>query len=210
MSPPRSASTSSSSLERCPPPANSSRRRPRRNRLSAKGSAPPSADDSSISARSTSSSSGLGASFSTASSGRTAGCLASGSSSVAEPIGTPAARKARCSTRKVRAGERTSTAISDHGTPSIRCARRSWSAIQLASAAGVGITRTRTWPSSSTFGETSLRCGERPGKVAPILATAVRTAGASRCAVVSVTVRAPSGSASAKRLASAPRKEKTF
>ncbi|MGY1807265.1 hypothetical protein ACI8AF_07825 [Blastococcus sp. SYSU D00669] len=59
--------------------------------------------------------------------GATAGCAASGRSSEDTATGTPACASARRSGPNATA-LRTTTAISDHGTPSSRCARRSRSA----------------------------------------------------------------------------------
>ena len=63
------------------------------------------------------------------------GSSASGSSSPATATGTPAPASARCRAGTWRTAERTSTAIDDQGTPSIRCARRSVSAMRAASCA---------------------------------------------------------------------------
>jgi hypothetical protein len=65
--------------------------------------------------------------LSAASSGATAGWAASGSSSVPTSTGTPAEVSARRS-GPMASAVRTTTAISDHGTPSTRCARRRVSA----------------------------------------------------------------------------------
>ena len=67
------------------------------------------------------------------SSGRVPGSAASGSSSPATATGTPAVARARCSSGTWRAADRTSTAMDDQGTPSIRWARRRVSAITAAS-----------------------------------------------------------------------------
>ena len=48
-------------------------------------------------------------------------------------IGTPAERNARRNAGSANETDRTMTAISDHGTPSKRCARRSRSATAVAS-----------------------------------------------------------------------------
>ncbi len=199
-------STSSCPLGRSPPAAISSLRRPRRNRRSANGSAPPSADDSSIAAVSSSRLPGTAAQRSTASSGRTAGCWASGSSSPGTATGTPAASSARCSTGSALVADRAITAISDQGTSSMRCARRSWSATQLASCAADASSRTCTVPSPPA--PSTSRAGECPGSRAASPCTAARTSGVIRWPWLSTTVARSCGSASASSAGSAPRKEK--
>ena len=76
---------------------------------------------------------GRSAQSSRVSSGRVPGSAVSGSSSPATATGTPAAARARCSTGTWRVADRTSTAMDDQASPSIRCARRSVSAITAAS-----------------------------------------------------------------------------
>ncbi len=163
-----------------------------------------------MAAVSSSSASGSAAQRRIASSGRTAACWASGSSSAGTATGTPAASMARRSTGRVFAVDRTSTAISDHGTPSSRCARRSWSAIQLASCAVEDSNRTCTLPVPVSCGLSGVdsRVGETPGSRAASRRTAVATFGAIRWFSASTTVRPAPGSASTSSRGSAPRKEK--
>ncbi len=208
-SPSRNASTRSSSLDRSPPATDSSRRSPRRRRRNANGSAPPNGDDNSISAVSASSDHGSAATFSTVNNGRTAGCCARGSSSTTVATGTPAVAKARCSNGSDCVADRMSTAISDHGTPSSRWARRNWSATHAASAVAVGSNRTRTVPAVAFGAGDTNRCADVPGRVPAMRATVSYTAGASRCERSRTTVCVPSGSASASNRGSAPRNENT-
>jgi hypothetical protein len=85
-----------------------------------------------------------------------------------------------------RRAERDRTAISDHGTPSTRWARRSRSAIHPASAAGEENTLTSTDPGSgagapgSPGGATRTRPSPDPARLRASRADASRTAGACR------------------------------
>ncbi len=113
--------------------------RVRRSWRSDTGSTPPIGPVSRSSAWSPSSPSAVASS--TVSSARTAGSADNGPPTAGGATGTPAAARAR-GNRTARGTDLTITAICDQGTPSIRCARRSASAIIAASACAEPARRT--------------------------------------------------------------------
>ena len=153
----RSAAASGSSAGGSPADS-AAARSARRSRRRPRASVPPSGPVSSSAAVSSSSAPGCRAQFSRVSSGFVPGSAASGSSSPATVTGTPAAARARCSKGTCRAADRTSTAIDDQLTPSIRCARRSVSAITAASWVALAAIITRTVPGSVPGPAASSRC----------------------------------------------------
>ena len=129
---------------------------------------------------------------STVSNARAAGSSDNAPLTAGAATGTPAAAKARGNRAPARGTDRTMTAICDQGTPSIRCARRSASAIIAASACADAARRTLTDPSSAPVPSICLPLlppGSRPAM--PLTARA--TAGAQRCDTVNVTDGVVSG-----------------
>ncbi len=144
----RSAAASGSSAGSSPA-AWAEARSQRRSRRRPSASVPPSGPVSSSAAVSSSSAPGRSAQSSKVSSGRVPGSEVSGSSSPAIVTGTPAAARERRSSGTWRVAERTRTAIDDHATPSIRCARRRVSAMTEASWLAVAATMIRAVPGSA-------------------------------------------------------------
>ncbi|COX40267.1 Uncharacterised protein [Mycobacterium tuberculosis] len=112
------------------------------------------------------------------SSARTAGSADNGPPTAGGATGTPAAARAR-GNRTARGTDLTITAICDQGTPSIRCARRSASAIIAASACAEPARRTVTDPTSVPV-PSIRRPTLRPGSRRAMPVTARATAGAHR------------------------------
>ena len=139
------------------PAACAATRSARRSRRRPSASVPPSGPVSSSAALSSSSAPGRSAQSSSVRSGLVPGSAASGSSSPATCAGTPAAARARCSTGTWRVAERTRTAMDDQASPSMRCARRSTSAIAVASWFAVAAMMTRAVPGSAPGRGTSAR-----------------------------------------------------
>ena len=158
---------------------------------------------SNASARAPSSPSAVAAS--TVSNARAAGSSDNGPPVAGAATGTPAAAKARGNREPARGTDRTMTAMRDQDTPSIRWARRSASAIIVASACADAARRTVTEPSSAPVPSICLPPlppGSR--RATPLTARAI--AGAQRCDTVSVTDGASSANTPA---GSPPRKPKT-
>ena len=119
---------------------------------------------------------------SASSNGITAGSATSGVSSLATSTGTPAAPRARLSRGIVPRPERTSTAISDQGSPSSRWARRSRSATCSVSARSVSkvSTSARPDPNGPAWASGCRNAAKVSASIDPVVASPDTTARDSR------------------------------